>query len=182
MKKNMKTLVIGLAAVALMAATSVQAQWASFWDIISSSPIDEVTATITGSTFTYPGYQAEFFDGVNWPTPLPGWATIDNGGETVSTMSGPAVAANTYLYFWDNVSSAITVPFSVDQKSYDAGTLVDEVIISYDGSGTIDYNVPDHPWNNVGFSVSIPDGGTTLMLLGSSLAGLACLRRRFGRC
>jgi len=35
---------------------------------------------------------------------------------------------------------------------------------------------------NVQVFGNVPDGGSVLMLLGSSLAGLAFLRRRFGRC
>jgi hypothetical protein len=102
----------------------------------------------------------------------------------------------TELYYWIDLSSPIGQSFTIDQKEWNGATLVGESIITYDGSGTIipvggsvpgypDIVVLDHPYNNDGFGetdLAVPDGGSPLMLLGSSLAGLALLRRRFGRC
>ena len=189
-----KTLAVGIAALALMAAASAQAQWSSFWVESSAAGIDRVTGTISGGgSFNTPGFEAEFLNFPTWPTPLAGWGSA-NSGKTAS-MSDPGSAVTTDLYYWINFTSAITQPFQIDQKSWNGSTLVDETIISYDGSGTIlpvgslipgtDIEILDHPFNNDGFRTDLPlatpDGGSDLMLLGSTLAGLACLRRRFVR-
>lgn len=203
MRRTIKTSALGLAAVALMAATSVQATpWSSFFVESSGAGIDRVTATISGGgVFSNPGLEAEFLNFPTWPTPLPGWTSANVANTATMENLGNPVTAN--LYYWINLSSDITQTFQIDQKSWNGSTLVDETIVSYDGTGAStlllvrdtfpDGNggtitVLDHPWSNTGFrndlplASSVPDGGSSLMLLGSSLAGLAWLRRRFGRC
>jgi len=203
MKKTKKTLAIGLAAVALMAATSVQAagEWSSYWVTDASTipgGIDKITASISGGgTFVLPGtltgvgatvyaggYEANDY-ALPWPTtPKVGWSAT--GTSSTATTSGtPAETGN--LYYWINLSSLITQSFTIDQKDWNGATLVGETIITYDGSGVASVPAPgeDRSWNNAGFTatdVPVPEPTTmiagALLLLPFGASTLRMLRKR----
>ena len=192
-----KTLAIGLAAVALMAATSVQASWSSYWvtdaSVVVGGIIDSVTATISGGgafNNTPGGLEASHYM-LPWPVDLSGWTS--SGASPNATMSGPA--ATGLLYYWINLSSPITQSFTIDQKSWNGTTLVAESIITYDGSGASNTNPAlgdltgnnpeNRAWNNAGFlqtDVPVPEPTTmvagALLLLPFGASTLRMLRKR----
>jgi hypothetical protein len=189
MKKTIKTLALGLAVVALMSATSVQAAWSSFWWVDTGGPITSVTATISGGgafNNTPGGLEASDYM-LPWPIDLAGWSS--SGVSPSATMAGPAVTGG--LYYWINLSSDITQSFTIDQYDWNGSTLVGEAIITYDGSGasTLDANNPEgRAWSNTGFTAtdldisSVPEPTTmiagALLLLPFGASTLRILRKR----
>lgn len=81
-------------------------------------------------------------------------ADINSSGEFVA----PVVAGQTYTLF-------------LSEESNYGGS----------GLGTTGSVVADFSWTLPGATSSVPDGGTTIAMLGTVFAGLAALRRRFGK-
>jgi hypothetical protein len=172
MKKTIKTLAIGLAAVALMSATSVQASWSQFFYENGNygipavhSQFDKITATITGSTFDTPyGYVAANPDG----TGLSGWTSLNTLANTMTFTSGTPVDS---LYFWGNFSGTAATAFVIDERVWLGSTLIGIQMLNYDGTGD-----PNNSWAYA--EVPVPE--PTTMVAGALLLlpfGASTIRR-----
>ncbi len=99
-----------------------------------------------------------------------------------------ATAAELQIAIWDVIASdpaskLNNVTFTVNGQDYGGAaaalgiqsdtTTVPANLMAVSGPSGQDYVVP-----NSGGGGSVPDGGTTIMLLGGSLCGLACMRRK----
>ena len=108
-----------------------------------------------------------------------GSTLITASGSTVSLING----AQACHVFWQ-VGSSATLGTGTDfignilaltSITLDTGTTVDGRVLARNGAVTLDNNIITRPVFN---AITVPDSGSTLLLLGCGMAGLVVFRRR----
>jgi hypothetical protein len=190
-----KTIILTLAVAGLLWATSASAgpvvigqagsvqigSW-MLTNVIENAPnMTKMEAFITSGNST--------FDGL-------GWGALNYGGAVgwTSQVINPtyAVATGTAVnqqWLTNRFTSNIGTMVVWDILAYDASdNLIDSFRMWSDGTGTVWSQYNNTPFTGPGgwdtqitgtYDRHVPDGGTTLMLLGGALVGLAALRRKF---
>ncbi|HHT9114776.1 MAG TPA: PEP-CTERM sorting domain-containing protein [Candidatus Wunengus sp. YC65] len=134
---------------------------------------NEVKATAIDPIFAPPGF-SDFMDGSY--NPVGDWAGTFTSANLISASGG----TRDFLVFamtFDDAYAA--VPFSFEFYGYDNGILRDWTTITYNGLGITDWNYDN--WTFDVHSVTPPavPEPSTMLLLGSGLAGLVGFRKKF---
>ncbi len=138
----------------------------SWWDTSGGQPIDEIRVVIVSGPSTF---DAPVVVG------LPGWPTTATWTSTITDAQGPANGSD----------RVITLSFSDPMP---AGGVVIDVFEMYQGQ--INYSGASFEFENLpGQSqwhallapgdVSVPDGGSTLALIGSAVMAIGLVRSKF---
>jgi hypothetical protein len=149
----------------------------------AANPIMDINAQVTSLTFSPTrNLVITFFDTDFGPSPSAFLAQLS--GHTI-TGTPQAVSYNTYYSALNNgaTTSALTASGSLPGPNYNslvsgsAGTLALyslTQVLTIGGAGT----APGASYSLDASLTGVPDGGTTVMLLGAALSGLAFLRRK----
>ena len=110
------------------------------------------------------------------PAPnLPTVANADNQGQVLPHGSGPSTGLVIDLSLLSFKPTYAMVKWGQDSEFYYIGGLTGQITLNND----INQNGESHYdlWT-AGGSTQVPDGGTTVLLLGAALSGLALIRRK----
>jgi hypothetical protein len=190
--KRRAAVLASVAAMALMAASPAQADLIPFdngnsgYYLFASplgSPSDEAAwiASVTGADVTYLNKFNYGSTGGFDNTGAVGSASFDPGGSAKGTEK---------TISWNLTGTGYEASYVLIKNGTVGGHLYRLYMVTDDqaisGSGTVTFGpiYPSKQISHVGWfgsgATSVPDGGTTLLLLGSALVGLGALRRRVG--
>jgi hypothetical protein len=168
--KTLKTLAMGLAVVAVMSVTSVQASftaidgvgtgnsWSQQFNESGVGNFDHIEISwVTGSLFETPALTS--FSA--------GWLLTPGGNTTFSSASGTPLTSLNFFINWGPASTPI-IPTAFDFYAWDGNTLKEAVRATYTGVGGHEWDitpVPEPTTIIAGALLLLPLGASTLRIL-----------------